>query len=183
MEQARMKVMSPSDILQVHLNPLNLERNSESSNVQKVRTMGFQEMLQDLRDDIVNYYTADETDQPDFPYLAIIKGEIGSGKTAFARNLIDDLHSSSEFNSYLNSNKGKLPVFASNINAETFMHFLNAWQPILQMMMVFFCKRIHSKKETFMADFITRREIYEMTDVLCELFAVDKASMLQKRGG
>ena len=31
------------------------------------------------------------------PFLAVIKAQIGGGKTAFARELIDDLHQKSEF--------------------------------------------------------------------------------------
>ena len=63
--------------------------------------------------------------------MFVIKGEPGSGKTAFAKNLIDELYDASEFTPYLEANKGKLPVFASTINAETQYHFLNIWRPII----------------------------------------------------
>ena len=86
-ELSKNKFVSPEQILSVHVNPLNLERNTES--FLKVRTPSFEAMLRDLTDDITEYYS--EEPQRDFPYMAVIKGEIGSGKTVFARNLIDDL--------------------------------------------------------------------------------------------
>ena len=42
-------------------------------------------------EDITYYFS--ENSQSDWPYMAVIKGEIGSGKTTFARNLIDELQS------------------------------------------------------------------------------------------
>ena len=114
-ELSKNKVVPPEQILNVHVNPLNLERNTESK--MKVRTTNFSEILSSLTSDITEYYG--ETMQDEWPYMAVIKGEIGSGKTTFARNLIDELQNSNDFAPYLRANKGKLPVFASAINAET----------------------------------------------------------------
>ena len=127
LEQARNKVLSPDQFLSVHMNPLNLERNTEPN--KKIQTLGFQDMRESLAADIAEYYS-DENEQ-NWPYLAVIKGEVGSGKTAFARNLIDDLHKADEFGPYLRANKNKLPIFASAVNPETQYHFLNAWKPIM----------------------------------------------------
>ena len=127
LEQARNKVLSPDQFLSVHMNPLNLERNTEPS--KKIHTLGFQEMRESLAADIAEYYSEDN--EQNWPYLAVIKGEVGSGKTAFARNLIDDLHGAAEFGPYLRTHKNKLPIFASAVNNETHYHFLNAWKPIL----------------------------------------------------
>ena len=79
--------------MSVHVNPLNLERNTESKI--KVRTVSFKETLSGLVADITEYF--EEDNQRDWPYMAVIKGEIGSGKTTFARNLIDDLEGANEF--------------------------------------------------------------------------------------
>ena len=86
-ELASKKIVPPETILNVHVNPLNLERNTESK--MKVKTNSFREILDSLTGDITDYFSEDN--QRDWPYMAVIKGEIGSGKTTFARNLIDDL--------------------------------------------------------------------------------------------
>ena len=41
--------------------------------------------------DITEYYSESE-DQQEEPYLVVIKGIIGSGKTAFAHQLVNELH-------------------------------------------------------------------------------------------
>lgn len=71
------------------MNPLFLEKNTEPG--QKMRILGFNEMMYSLLSDITEYYSDREGTQDD-AYLAVIKGELGSGKTAFARCLIDNLH-------------------------------------------------------------------------------------------
>ena len=109
-------------------------------------------MMEGMVAEIAEYYSDDSLEN--CPYLAVIKGEIGSGKTAFARQLIDELHSTNDFVPYLRRNKEKLPIFTSTVNAETQLHFLNVWKPIFQMMMVFLCKQKNMKKEIFLADAI-----------------------------
>lgn len=177
-ELSKSKFISPEQILAVHVNPLNLERNTE--NKMKVRTPSFEAMLRDIVGDITEYYS--EEPHRDFPYMAVIKGEVGAGKTVFARNLIDDLQNANEFEPYLRANKGKLPIFASAINAETSLQFLNAWRPIIQMMFIFFCKRMSLKKETFLADILISSRNMDKVDLLCDLTGVDKYVMTQKRG-
>ena len=48
-------------------------------------------MLDDMVGSIADYYSGDEGGS-DWPFMAVIKGEIGSGKSAFARNMVDMLH-------------------------------------------------------------------------------------------
>ena len=79
--------------------------------------------------DIREYYTEDIYTES--PYIGVLKGEVGSGKTAFAKHLIDDLNQISEFETYLLRNNGQLPIFSSVVNPETQLHFLNAWKPII----------------------------------------------------
>jgi Cdc6-like AAA superfamily ATPase len=145
-------VLPPEYFLSVHMNPMHLERNTDFN--QKIRTLGFGEMMEGMVAEIVDYYS--EESYENCPYLAVIKGEIGSGKTAFARQLIDELHSTNDFVPYLRHNKEKLPIFTSTVNAETQLHFLNIWKPIFQMMMVFFCKQKNLKKEIYLADAIIK---------------------------
>ena len=54
----------------------------------ETKAYGFEEILKDVKNDILTFfeeYTAWS------PYLLTIKGEIGSGKTIFVLNLIDEL--------------------------------------------------------------------------------------------
>lgn len=60
----------------------------------------------------------------------MVMGEVGSGKTSYMRHLISELKSVPPFEQYYELNKGKLPIFCANINAESAMHFLNAWRSI-----------------------------------------------------
>ena len=55
-------------------------------------------MMDTLVNDITIYYSAEENEKP---LITVIKGEIGSGKTAFVRNLIDELHQVTDFGPYL----------------------------------------------------------------------------------
>ena len=52
------------------------------------------------------------------PYIAMIKGESFSGKTAFIKHLFDELHSVPYWQPYLKANRDKLPIFVSQINVE-----------------------------------------------------------------
>lgn len=88
--------------------------------------------------------------------------------------MIDDLKQVRDFGPYLRSNKEKLPVFASTVNAETQLHFLNAWQPIIRMMFSFYCKRHNVKREIFLGDIIMNMRLFDKVDLLCQLTGVDK---------
>lgn len=85
---ARHKILGPEHFLQVHQNPLDISYGSELG--RKVQTKGFNDTLNSLVGEIASYYSEDC--QQDYPLIAFIRGQIGSGKTAFARNMIDDLH-------------------------------------------------------------------------------------------
>lgn len=56
-ELARQKIVPPETILNVHVNPLYLERNTESK--MKVKTNSFSEILGSVVGDITEYYSED----------------------------------------------------------------------------------------------------------------------------
>lgn len=85
-------------------------------------------------------------DEANQPFMAVIKGEIGSGKTLFALNLIEDIQASRDFR-LLQEKQGKTPIYTSSLNAESELQFLNIWRPVLQMMMINLCKHQNLKKE------------------------------------
>ena len=112
--------------LQEHQNPMRLERNTDIT--KKRSTVGFETTLKTITNDIIKYSGKQEGDLK--PYVALLKGQIGSGKTAFMKHLFNDLQTVPVFKPYLDRNKDKLPVFTSQTNAETTLQFLNIWRPI-----------------------------------------------------
>jgi pantothenate kinase-related protein Tda10 len=78
------------------MNPLNLERGSAKEKRPKMKTFGFDSALNVLKDDIVSFFES----EPDAPFLATVKGELGSGKSVFALNLIDELLVTDQFRYY-----------------------------------------------------------------------------------
>ena len=55
-------------------------------------TIGYEESLKDLLDDLTDYYINGMEDSLDVrPYVAIVKGETFSGKTAFIKHFFDEL--------------------------------------------------------------------------------------------
>ncbi len=52
---ANKKVLKPDYFLQLHQNPMNIERNSEVAQI--VRTLGFRETLDEMISEIIDYFT------------------------------------------------------------------------------------------------------------------------------
>ena len=60
----------------------------ESSNIMIKPTIGFNETISVIQQLLIKYYTESEYKRP---FLQVIKGKIGSGKTAFMRHLLNEL--------------------------------------------------------------------------------------------
>lgn len=71
-----------------------------------------QDSLKGLKNKIVKYFMSPNS----MPFLAAIKGELGSGKTIFALTLIEDLLKDEDF---VEMTKSKNNTFCSSLNAET----------------------------------------------------------------
>ena len=110
----------------------------------ETKTYGFEEILRDVKVDILTFfeeYTAWS------PYLLTIKGEIGSGKTIFVLNLIEELSKSTLFQYYQTWSGGKpLPILCGHINPESDLEFLNMWRPVLRQMLTFFVEQKEMSK-------------------------------------
>ena len=78
--------------------------------------------MQNIVEDLTCYYIEEEGSSVNSldqrPYIAIVKGETFSGKTAFISHLFDELHSVPYWQPYLKANREKLPIFVSQINVE-----------------------------------------------------------------
>lgn len=130
----RKKVAPPDSFLKIHPNPMIIERNGDQKNLNIKKMVGCRELLEELILSLQDFFSKDAI--IDQPFLAAIRGEIGSGKTYFARSLIEDLNKISDFQ----NSDGKMPVFTSSLNADTQLQFLNIWQPILKQMFSYYCK-------------------------------------------
>ena len=73
-----------------HQNPLLLTRDCETTKPPSW-TVGFESLLSEMSDQVQKYFI-DPTIME--PFVAIIQGEIGSGKTTFIRNHFQDLKQS-----------------------------------------------------------------------------------------
>ena len=102
----------------MHQNPMILARDTNLD--ERSVTIGWDEILDDFAEELKIYYTASEDDDTldQHPYVAIIKGESFSGKTAFIKHLFDELHKVDYWQPYLRANRNKLPIFVSHINSE-----------------------------------------------------------------
>lgn len=86
-------------------------------------------------------------------------GEIGSGKTLFARCIYDNLKKRKDFLRDDLMGQEYKPILTSALNAESQMKFLNSWRPILQSMMF-----VHCKKNNLKADKVFNRLIKDTSD-------------------
>lgn len=76
--------------------------------------------------------------------LIQIKGEIGSGKTLFARQLIESLTGHADFKQMM---RYKNQLFCSSLNPESQYSFLNIWRPIFTQLVTYYCKRENVRRE------------------------------------
>jgi len=113
--------------------------SSKIPNKQKLDMVGSaKDLMPKLTDDIVDFFTKPEAKTPIF---IAVKGEIGSGKSLFARRLIEELCSNSQFTMLFDEKfENKLPIFCGSVNSESQLYFLNNWRPILQQMLTFYAK-------------------------------------------
>ena len=162
-----------------HQNPLILQRDSNFDISKNADTLGFDELLDVMTNEIEEYFADSERTDP---YLALIQGEVGSGKTAFMRHLFEKLKECDQFADYLevDSNKERLPIFASMINPESRLHFLSAWRPIFTMLIKYFCKREKVNKHHFIANFIRKEGVPELAELIMEITGVELKWMKRK---
>jgi hypothetical protein len=132
------KILKPEFYIKPHMNPMELE-SSKIPNKQKLDMVGSaKDLMPKLTDDIVDFFSNPEAKTPIF---IAVKGEIGSGKSLFARRLIEELCSNSQFTMLFDEKfENKLPIFCGSVNSESQLDFLNNWRPILQQMLTFYAK-------------------------------------------
>ena len=139
------KIPNSDVFIKTHMNPVNLESSRPDKSVRIDMIGPARPLLQGLTDDIVRYFHKEQCERP---LLIALNGELGSGKSLFARCLVDQLSNQDEFVELLNEKAGgKLPIFCSSLNAESQFAYLNIWRPVLTQMLTFHAKREGVKRE------------------------------------
>lgn len=130
--------------------------------------------MSDFANEIIEYFSTPS----EKPFLAALKGETGSGKTLFARFLIDELNSSEDFTDMIPSKQQS--IFCSSLNSETQYYFLNMWRPIMVQLMTEFCKREKTNREYVLCDLITSfgDEYLVYINAMCTMFNADAAKVI-----
>lgn len=146
---------------------MNFERSTDHKLTN--RTIGFETTLMTLADDITAY---PENKKIRRPYVALVKGQIGSGKTALMKHLFRGLLGVNSFQPYLERHKKKLPIFTSWTNAETTLQFLNIWRPIFAALLLYHCKKSKLNREHVIAECIIKTGNEDKADLICELVGV-----------
>ena len=82
-------------ILGVHQNPMSLDRNSDPE--ARHKPLALNETIQELRDDVVEYFTEICNHELCAPYVSIIKGKICSGKSTILLEVVDQLYKDIHF--------------------------------------------------------------------------------------
>jgi len=112
----------PDTFLKIHANPFVIDRTSELKRKQ-IKQVGRDALAKKVSEDLIEYF-----EEPHTPQIIAITGELGSGKTLFARNLIDRLRKRKDI---LRDSIGNELILTSALNAESQMKFLNIWRPVL----------------------------------------------------
>jgi pantothenate kinase-related protein Tda10 len=85
--------------------------------------------------DLLDHFDPEQQENENPTYILTLSGDSGSGKTLFARCLIEALRKK------LPREQQKVEILTSGLNQESSMRFLAAWRPIVQQLAV-----IHAKK-------------------------------------
>ena len=177
-DKHRDKVLEPEYFLWKHDNPLILQRETELV-APTGSTIGFEGIIQEEKFKLQEYFTNEQESSK--PYITMVMGEVGSGKTSYMRHLISELKSVQPFEQYYESNKNRLPIFCASINAESALHFMNAWRSIFQMLIKFYTKKNQLNKHHFIGKFIINEDACEIADLITEICGVDYMSMKKKQ--
>jgi len=144
-------------------------RETEQGEQSKVvNTIGFEDMMIKMVAEVLDYFWK----RPSVPYVAFITGQIGSGKTAFIKHFIKALEDDPQTETYKHPH-GRLPIFASTVNAETRLHFLNVWRPIFQMLTKYYCKKMGLKKNEFVARVVKEKGLTNQHELIFDICGVD----------
>ncbi len=93
-----------------------------------------------MTDELLDFFDEDNQENST-PYILAVYGEIGSGKTLFARCIADFIRKRKDVFRDSHLGADQKPILMSSLNPESQMKFMNIWRPILQMMLYMLSKR------------------------------------------
>lgn len=165
------ELLSPGVFLKPHTNPLTVSMHSAGfSDKQKITGLAA-DGVKSLKSEIITYFSQ----LMRTPYMASVKGELGSGKTLFIRSLLAELYESDDLKRMM---QPKNKFFCSSLNQETQYNFLNIWRPILTQLLTWVCKKDKVKREQVLqsllcdaAGGVQANSKYAL--ILCQIFSVN----------
>lgn len=107
------KILSFDVLLKIHSNPFLVDRTSDYKK-KLCKQIGREEMLYKVCDDIVDFF--DYENEPETPYILAVLGELGSGKTLFARCICEQLRKRKDL---FRDEQNLIPILTSSLNAES----------------------------------------------------------------
>ena len=119
-------VINPFTVLKIHSNPFLIDRNNEYQ-MRFSRIAGKEQDLEGMKQEIIDF-----CNDPEDAIVILINGESGSGKTLFARALVEELKKAEVSSLPEWANREHLHIIASSLNPESQKLFLNMWQPIFK---------------------------------------------------
>ena len=137
---------------------MNLE-SSKKFPAKDIMTGTAQHLMEGMAKDIINYF---QDEASEIPLLFAIQGELGSGKSLFARCLIENLSVEEKFVDLIpgldDEEEPRMPIFCSSLNSELQFEFLNIWRPIMSQMMTYYCHNKKIKREQAMKSLLNSNE-------------------------
>lgn len=130
-------------------------------------------LVHSVIDDLMDFMEDLNENESDVrPYMVAVMGEMGSGKTLFAKCLLDSLKRKRDFmrDDSIAGHGDYKPIYASALNAESQMKFLAAWRPIVQSMLYTQSLRAKKTAEEVMAKYTKSFVKDEIFDVILDIF-------------
>lgn len=120
--------------LKLHSNPFLIDRDSEIQ-AKLCKQHGRDTILNNIVNDLLDHFDPEQQENENLTYTLTLSGDSGSGKTLFARCLIESMRKKQP------REQQRVEILTSSLNQESSMRFLAVWRPIVQQLAV-----IHAKK-------------------------------------
>jgi hypothetical protein len=166
-------VASYDTFLKLHSNPFLVDRNSEHKRKQ-AKQIGRETLVSKVFEDLQEFFE-DQPEERRLPYLLGISGEIGSGKTLFARCLLEKFRKRKDLLKDASMGTEAQLILTSSLNAESEKKFLNIWRPVLQTMLYIISKRRKANIESTLAQLTNYFSIKEDEyDIVLDVFGMQQ---------
>lgn len=125
-----MEQRSMDCFLKIHSNPFIIDKNSDFQK-RPMKQVGREQIMRNLSNDLIDYFDIEDLSNLN-PFFIAVQGEAGSGKTLFAKSLIEQLKRNKNFLRDGTMGPDYCPILCSALNAESQFRYLNIWRPVLR---------------------------------------------------